>query len=235
MIARLATVVMAVALACPAWAQDTEFAIDRDESVFAVVTHKGGVAARFAHNHFVFPREYEYRITSAQKTIEDLTFSLSFKTSALASDLPDAQKKWFPELKRSGVLKDPFREIAEDDRVTIREHMLAEDQLDAKGHPDITAELIGLRRESATLGEAPFDWMAKIALTVRGKRVEREIPARITLKEGNLSIDAIGAFRFTEFGIKPYSAMLGAVKNEDEFHVFAHIQARAGAAAESGG
>lgn len=227
MITRLATVMMA--LVSVAWAQDSGFTIDRNESVFAVVTHKGGVAARFAHNHFVFPSEYECRITSAQKTIEDLAFSLSFKSSALASDLPDAQKKWFPELKKSGVLKEPFREIAEDDRATIRDHMLAEDQLDAKGHPDITAELIGLRREASTLGEASFDWMAKIALTVRGKRVEREIPARITLRDGDLSIDAIGAFRFTEFGIKPYSAMLGAVKNEDEFHVFAHIQARAGA------
>ncbi|MCC6487588.1 MAG: YceI family protein [Candidatus Hydrogenedentes bacterium] len=228
MIQRLALAGMLLMLARPAWAQETGFTIDRAESVFGVVTHKGGVAARFAHNHFVFPSEYECPMALTQGTIESLAFSLTFKTSALDSDLPDAQKKWYPELEKCGVLKEPFREISKEDRATIREHMLAEDQLDAVGHPTITAELIGLRRESTTFGETSWDWMANIALTVRGKRVEREVPARIALKDGNLRIDAVGAFRFTEFGIKPYSAMLGAVKNEDEFHVFAHIQARAG-------
>ncbi len=30
---------------------------------------------------------------------------------------------------------------------------------------------------------------------------------------------ALGTFDFTDFGIKPYSAFLGAVKNQDAFHV----------------
>lgn len=227
MMVRLAIAGCLLMFACQGRAQEVEFTVDRAESVFAVVTHKGGVAARFAHNHLVSPTEYDCRIASAAGTVEGLAFSLSFKTAALSSDLPDAQKKWFPLLKESGVLKDPFREISEADRTTIQEHMLAAGQLDAGGHPTIAAELLGLRREATTLGEASFDWVAKIALTVRGKRVEREIPARITLKDGDLTIDAVGAFRFTEFGIKPYSAMLGAVKNEDEFHVLTHIRARA--------
>ena len=229
MIAKCLVSAVLMMLSPLAWTQDVQFTVDRAESVLAVVTHKGGMGARFAHNHFVYPTEYECTIGSGAGTIEGLSFSLSFKTANLVTDLPDAQKKWYPELEKCGVLTTPFREISESSRTTIREHMLAPDQLDAGEHPSIAAELTGLRRESSTLGKETFDWKAKVAMTVRGKRVEHEIPARITLEEGLLTIQAVGAFRFTEFGIEPYSAMMGAVKNLDEFHVFAHIVARAGA------
>ncbi len=54
----------------------------------------------------------------------------------------------------------------------------------------------------------------------------KPVPARYELADGILTIEAIGAFNFTDFGIKPYSAFLGAVKNEDEFHVYVNLSAR---------
>ena len=65
--------------------------------------------------------------------------------------------------------------------------------------------------------------MATLAFTVHGKTVKRECPANIVVEENGLKVDAVGAFKFSEFGIKPYSAMAGAVKNADEFHLFVKI------------
>ena len=55
---------------------------------------------------------------------------------------------------------------------------------------------------------------------VRGKRAERPARVRYTYREGKLEVEALGEFFFTDFGIKPYSAMLGAVRNRDRFHVY---------------
>lgn len=198
-----------------------------EESIFAVVTHKAGFAARLAHNHLIFPTAYTCRIEGPPDEVERLRFDLSFPVTALTTDTPEAQKRWYPELVRTGILDTPFEEVSEPDRSTIREHMLAKNQLDAAAHPEITVTLTGLERQPSVREKASFDWLATIRFTVHGKTVERAVPASIQRDGPQLTVDAVGEFRFTEFGITPYSAYLGAVKNQDRFHVYVHVQAKA--------
>ena len=40
-----------------------------------------------------------------------------------------------------------------------------------------------------------------------------------------LSIEAVGEFTFEEFGIEPYSAFLGSVKNKNEFFIYLNLKA----------
>jgi hypothetical protein len=40
-----------------------------------------------------------------------------------------------------------------------------------------------------------------------------------------LHAEALGELRFTEFGIEPYTAALGAVKNADQFHLWVDLVA----------
>lgn len=205
----------------------TSYAVDPAESVFAVVTHKAGVAARFAHNHLIAPETYTCSIEHSGGGVEDLAFSLSFPVTALNVDLPELQKKWYPAIKALAILDTPFSEIDESDRATIEEHMLAEDQLDAEQFPEITVELVSISSEESTLGAKTFQNSATIRFSVHGKTVERAVPASIDLTADTLQVEAVGRFRFTEFGFEPYSALFGAVKNKDEFDVYVHIQAPA--------
>jgi hypothetical protein len=221
------------ALMCVAGADPVLYTVDREQSVFAVVTHKAGVAARLAHNHLIIAKTYTCEIRGETDSVEKYSFSLTFPATALEPDVPEAQTRWFPEIKKAGILAETFSEVSESDRATIKEHMLAKGQLDAEQYPEIKAELVSIQSISSnpsikpTVGEKTFEHAATIRLTVHGKTVERAIPANVAVDNGVLFVEAVGQFRFTEFGIKPYSAFLGTVKNKDEFHVYVQIQAKA--------
>ena len=47
---------------------------------------------------------------------------------------------------------------------------------------------------------------------------------------GILEAEAFTELRGRDFGIQPYSTMLGAIRNDDLLHLFVHIVARAPAA-----
>jgi hypothetical protein len=103
--------------------------------------------------------------------------------------------------------------------------MLDENQLDAERHPLIHARLVGLVAEPRQIASEPFPYTARVAFTVRGVTVERGLAARYTLNGGELWVEALGDLTFRAFGIEPYSAFLGSVKNEDQFHVYLSLRA----------
>jgi hypothetical protein len=224
----------ALVVACQAFAESTAYTVDTDRSVFAIITHKAGVAAKMAHNHLVVAKAYSSTIQNSGETIEGLSFTLTVPVKELAADLPEQQRKWYPEIENAGILDEPFSEISEADRQKISESMFSEGQLDAEQHPEIKAELVSIESSQSTVGEKTFEHAATIRFTVHGKTVERAVPANVSLEDGVLSVEATGRFRFTEFGIKPYSAFLGAVKNQDAFDVYVHMQAIAGEAPQQG-
>lgn len=203
----------------------TEYTVDYGKSIFAVVTHKAGLAAAFAHNHLVYPAEYKTELSVDGNDPLTAAFTLEFNVNALEVDAPDQQKRWFPAIQAAEILKDPFKAIETADRKTIKEHMLAKDQLDAEAYPTISAKLVSLKADRAKRGKTDYAYSAVVAFTVHGKTVEREMPANVTVHDDRAVIDAAGEFRFTEFGIEPYSAFGGAVRNEDRFHVLVHIEA----------
>ena len=41
-----------------------------------------------------------------------------------------------------------------------------------------------------------------------------------------VTAEIFGEFRFKEFGIEPYSTMLGAIRNDDRFHLYVNTVAR---------
>jgi hypothetical protein len=224
----------ALVVAFQAFAESAAYTVDTERSVFAVITHKAGIASKMAHNHLIVAKSYTCAIQNSGGSIEGLSFTLTLSVKDLAADVTEQQKKWHPEIEKAGILDEPFSQISESDRATIEEHMLAEGQLDAKQFPEIKAELVSITSIQSTVGEKPFERAAAIRFTIHGKTVERAVPANVTLENGVLSVEATGRFRFTEFGIKPYSAFLGAVKNQDAFDVYVYIQANAGEAPQQG-
>jgi hypothetical protein len=73
--------------------------------------------------------------------------------------------------------------------------------------------------------EEAFPWSVTVALTVRGVRSEAPVRARMDVEGDQVRVEAYGAFRFTDFGIEPYRAFLGAVRNRDTFHLYLRLVA----------
>lgn len=221
------TVAAMAAICCYGGAASGDrFEVARHESVFSIVTHRGGVASALAHNHLVYPTEYTVRVTQETKVIESLSFQMTFLVEDLTVDVPEVQEKWFPELKGTGVLDEPFSKLSLKDRNEVRDTMLSDKQLDSDRHPEIAGKLVSMKAEPTTQGNVQFTHKATIILTIHGTTLQHEIPVRIQRSDDTLKVEAVGMFKFTDFGIEPYSALFGTVRNKDEFHLYVNFTAK---------
>ncbi|MEE8137402.1 MAG: YceI family protein [Thermoanaerobaculia bacterium] len=216
----LATLAMAVPAAATAWQ------VEQEASLLAVVTHKGGFAAGLAHDHLVAASSYEARLEFDPASPAEALFELQAAADGLVAHPPGLHEQWYPRLEELGILSEPFRKVSEKDRRKIRRAMLGKKQLDAARFPTISAWVVRVEEEASTSGEVSFSHRVTLGLEVHGERVERPVAARYSLEGDALTVEAVGSFAFTEFGIKPYSAALGAVKNQDRFHLYLHLIAR---------
>jgi polyisoprenoid-binding protein YceI len=200
--------------------------IVEEETVLAVVVQTTGLAARFAPDHLIHASEYDLLLVLDPAAPESAVFGGSISVADLVVDDVTLQREVEARLMELGILEDAYDEVSDGDRESVRASMLAEDQLDADRHASIEAELVSI----SPSGDEAFPWTLTGALTVRGTRVEVPLRARLELEhdgEGaRVRIEAFGALRFTDLGIEPYSAFLGAVRNRDEFHLYLDLVAR---------
>ena len=205
----------------PVW----DFAIKSDDSVFAIVTQKAGVAAKLAHNHFIAARSFDAKLSADSSNLNKGSFEFKTKVNDLEVDRADLQKRWYPTVQALGWLKEPFESLKDSDRETIRENMLASDQLNSEKFPDISAKIEKITDDASKIGERNYGKKATVALTIRGKTVTRDFAANINLQGQELQVDAAGALKFTDFGISPYKALLGALGNDDRFYMLVSFRA----------
>jgi len=205
--------------------QTWEFILKPDDSVFAVITHKTGVAAKLAHNHLIAARQFNATITANPEQLNSGKFTFQTKVSELEFDRSDLQKKWFPFIRELGWHTEPFSELKDSDRETIREHALADDQMAVNKYPEISAQLETLSDSPSRVGSKSFAKKASVSLKIHGQTVKRDLVANINLQGQELIVEAVGEFKFTEFGIKPYKALMGALGNEDRFNMLVSFRA----------
>ncbi len=204
------------------------YSIVKEQSVFAVITHKTGYASAFAHDHLVYPGSYDAELTleNDQKIVGG-QFSITFSVESLVVDDQSVKTKWFSRIKALGIKNDPFAEVSDKDRRKIRESMLDKSQLDSVAFPTVSAKITAIDRQSGNGNENnSFSHKVSVATTIHGKKIKKVIPTTITLINGTLNVEAFEEFRFSEFGIEPYSAFFGAVKNQDRFHIYVNLTAQ---------
>ncbi len=216
-----------VGLSSEATVDDTLLArwtVVQEESVFAAVTQKEGFAARLAHNHLIVARAYSARLDFDPENPDETEFELKAQAPDLIVDDPEERGRWE---ERVGALRlvDGLGAPDEADRREIRETMLSDDQLDGERYPIISARLLGIVKGPRTVGTVEFEYSADVEVVIHDKTVRREMAVRLAVDGKELSIEVIGEFTFEEFGIEPYSAFLGSVKNKNEFFIYVNLKA----------
>lgn len=193
-------------------------------SVFAVVTHKAGLASGLAHNHFVVADRFlaEFAFNQEDPTLSTLRFSTL--SEDLIIDDPALQAAWIDRISALGLV-DEFGDLDEGDRAKVRAQMLSEDQLDPETYSVIGAHVTSIAESPTQVGEVQFDLLATVEVTIHGTTVTREVPIRYEQTGETLQIEGVGEFQFEEFGIKPYSAFLGAVKVQNDFEIYLNLKA----------
>jgi polyisoprenoid-binding protein YceI len=210
--------------------------IVREESILAVITHKGGLAGGLAHDHLIAASEYDVQLAFDPERPLETRFEMTAPSQHLVVDDPEFKARWYPSLEALGILDDPFGHLSEDDRQKVRREMLDDEQLDAENHPTLSARLLLVEEVDepgdTSGGDADFPYSVHLELTVRGAAVQKSVAARYAGEgDGRAMIEASGEFRFEDFGIKPYSTFLGAIKVKNEFHVYVNLSLRSSSSA----
>ena len=220
----LLSVALAMHGPAPAAALPAEaYAIDAERSLFAVLTHKAGIGSGLAHDHLVVaPRPtVELRFDPAQPEATSFRFAVAVET--LEIDAAAARSAWKGRFRELGMHSGELPPVGDSDRLKVRTAMLGASQLDAEKFPEIRAEVAGLVRRAAAPAAG---WNVRLRLTIRGRTVERELPATWSAAGGDVTAEVVGTFLFSEFGIEPYSTMFGAIRNDDRFHLYVSVVAR---------
>lgn len=198
------------------------------ESVFAILTQKAGVAKGLAHNHFVYASRFQAQFETDLADLKQTRLNVQFPVTDLVVDDHQTSVKWFPVLKLMGLLEEPFEAQSEGNLKKIRKSMLGKRQLNAKIHKTISAQILEIRKEKTEIGNRSFAYALDVEVEIVGKKIRAVFPAELQVQADIFSLESLGRLTFSQFGIEPYSAMLGAVSNKDEFFVYVNLKARYG-------
>ena len=212
-------------LTTAASAQVSDWSLDEEQSFFAVVTHKEGVASGLAHEHLVVATEIEMQLRADLEEPSETLAEVEVRVEGLVVDDPELNAQWQSELLERELISEEFAQLEDKDRQKIRRSMLSKKQLDVEkpSHAPCPARR-GLRRR---VPKPRQRYMLGASRTERHARSLLHLACNPGDDDGPIRVDLAQSFTFRDFGIKPYSALLGAIRVADEFDVVIRVVARA--------
>ncbi|MCK9531202.1 MAG: YceI family protein [Gammaproteobacteria bacterium] len=208
-------------VSAPGAAEPLLYQIDAAATHFAVVTHAVGPG----HDHLITAQNYDAELVAEGDRLDGARFTLAVPVGALVVNAPAQVERLWPRLRALGIVEKPFPSLSEDDREAIIQRLRSESQLDAVGYPTLRARVLRIVDEAVTWNDHSFPQQVDIALTLRGRTLERRVPATVRLSGQRVRATAAGAFRFSDFDIKPYGTLFGLIRVADEFHVYVELAA----------
>ena len=194
----------AVAVAPVAPSGPRTYALDPVKSSIYVQVYKdpNTIAQGLSHDHVVAATGWSGSVVWDRARAEACAVQVSVPVLGLVNDAVGLRKR---------VGYDTT--LTDDQRAEVKDHMLAPGQLDAANFPKITFVSTSC---SGTLG-ANGDGAVTVAgmFTLHG--VAKAIAPKMTVHVDDHSFTARGSFTVntTDFGFAPYTALLGALKNNN--------------------
>jgi len=190
------------------------------ESLLTILVFRGGTLAKAGHNHVVAAHDLSGAVYVPSEVLHS-SFELRFAVAQLSVDEPELRAK-------AGA--DFPGEVPDSARDGTRHNMLGEALLDAAQFPEITLASEGLEGEDgaqgsrAAGGEAQVQ--AHVKVIVRGQEHSLTVPVRYRLQNDRITADGELPIKQSELGLKPFTAMLGALQVQDEMRVKFHVVAQ---------
>lgn len=172
------------------------------DSEVHILVYRGGTLSRLGHNHVLSSKALSGRI-GIQPQFEKSVFELAFPVRELIIDDPQ---------DRRAAGGDFPPDVPQADKDGTRKNMLKPEVLDGERFPII--KLVSTK--VAGTQEAP---RITARITIKEASRDVEVPVKLLIEAGRLT--ATGEFDVlqTDFGIKPFSVVLGALEVQDRLHV----------------
>ena len=187
-----------------------QWAVDPARSSLALQVFKDAAASALAHDHIVEAREFAGTFEADPADPRTAKIDITVQTSSLVVDQPQTRAQYGLPV-----------EVSPGDRKAVEKTMKAEEQLHVSRFR--TIRFISTKVTPAPNGTLQL--MGK--LTLHGVTRQVSLPVDATLIDDGKSVEGRGTLRFktSDFGINPYAAMLGAIRNQDEVLLHIHLVA----------
>lgn len=189
----------AAALVVPVAATGTTYRVDADRSHLLVRLSKAGLGSAMAHNHVIEATVYEGAVRWDTAAPGEASVEVTVDAGKLVVDDPELRA----ELQMEG-------ELAEDKRADVQSTMESGKQLDVERYPTIAYRSTSVEpAESGAIrvtGELELHGTTRTVSFTTTPEVDGD-----TLR-GRAEIE----FLQSDYGIEPYSAFFGMVRNRDE-------------------
>ncbi len=179
-----------------------EYTVAPEQSSSVVRVYKAGFAARLAHDHVIQSTRFSGTVSGDPHFPAGIAATLEIATDSLRADDPDLRRKFH--------LPDS---LSVADRQSVESTMLGPQQLDAAHYPTIR-----FRLTRAVPGSAGA-WQVTGELMLHGTTRTLSFPVLAQMDSATLRARGTVSFLQTEFGIRPYRAFLGAVRNKDQVEI----------------
>lgn len=181
------------------------FAIDTKKSSIVIQVFKDGAAAALAHDHVVDVRDFSGSIVADAADPASATVEVTAKTASFFNDETKLRKKFGLD-----------GEMSDKDRKSVEDNMKSAEQLDVAGFPTVKFVSSSVSKDGARL---------KLNGKVTLHGVTKDVSMPLEAKVDGDTVTGTATFRLktSDYGIKPYSALLGAVKNKDEIVLHLHL------------
>ena len=202
----------------PAAHVGTPYEILPQASLLTILVYRGGPLASAGHNHVIASHELSGTIYVPSDIMQS-SFEVHIPVASLTVDEP--------QLRAQQPAAEFPPEVSEEAKEGTRRNMLGEALLDATRNPEIVLRALQLARADGA-GADSGAVVAHVQSTVRREMRALIVPVRYQ-RGGSGTLEVAGEFplRQTELGLKPFSALLGALQVEDEMRVSVRLVAHA--------
>jgi polyisoprenoid-binding protein YceI len=141
------------------------------------------------------------------------TFEVHVPVAQLTIDEPELRGKEGPDFPT---------EVPDSAKEGTRRNMLSEALLNGAQYPDIT--LVSQHIQTTAAAGSPV--RADVQVTICGQAHTLSVPVIYSFEDSRLIVSGELPIKQTDLGLKPFSAMLGALQVQDELRVRFRIVAR---------
>lgn len=169
--------------------------------VVKVLKDESTLAAGLSHNHAVKAVGWTGSMTWDAANPGACKVEVTVPVQKLEPDAPDSRRF-------AGLPAEEIDQVSAGQQEDIKKNIVAKGQLDAAGHPNMTFKSTGCELSGDTVN-------VKGNLTIKGKTKAVVVPMKGFSAGDTLSASGSFAVQGTDFGVEPYSAMFGQLKNDN--------------------
>lgn len=198
------------------------FIIDTTESLLGFVNHKRGLAKMFVEDPLSYPTAYTMDI-ELDPSLESGGFRIHYYVKDVQVADGEMLRRWGDAILAAGATATPLRPSSPSRQERIRKVIVSKRVLHASKYPEIEVRSLGVKKLTSATTSHTHE--INIEILLHGEAVKTVFLATVTLIGDRVTIDGAFPLKMTDFNIKPYSTLFGAIRFDDVFHVYLHLEA----------